>query len=84
MMATQMGGGWGRGEGGVRARRGEDGRDTDGAEEREASVAERISEWKASVAERRGRRQPLAEPYTTLVMDAYSSLLRNSRDMAFI
>jgi hypothetical protein len=43
---------WGRGEGGVRARRGEDGRGADGAEETEASVAERILERKASVAER--------------------------------
>jgi hypothetical protein len=52
---------WGRGEGGVRARRGEVVRGADRPEETEASVAERILERKVSVAERRGRHQPLAE-----------------------
>jgi hypothetical protein len=51
----------------VRARRGEDGRGADGAEETEAMAS--VAERKASVAERRGRRQRLAEPWA---VDAYS------------
>jgi hypothetical protein len=62
---------WGRGEGGVCARRGEVGR---------GAVAERISKRKASVAERRGRRQPLAER-APLACERYSRYISSSRDV---
>jgi hypothetical protein len=74
---------WDKGEGGVRARRGEDGRGADGAEEMEASVAERISERKASVAERRGRCQPLAER-APLAVNSYNRYISSSRDISNI
>ena len=66
---------WGRGEGGVRARRGEDGRGADGAEETEAMAS--VAERKASVAERRGRCQRLAEPRA---VDVYGEYISSSRD----
>jgi hypothetical protein len=62
----------------VRACRGEDGRGADGAEETEAMSS--VVERKASVAERRGRRQRLAEPW---VVDAYSEYISSSRDLYF-
>jgi hypothetical protein len=59
----------------VRVRRGEDGRGADGAEETEAMAS--VAERKALVAERRGRRQRLAEQRT---VDAYSEFISSSRD----
>jgi hypothetical protein len=69
------GGGWEEERERVRARRGEDGRGADGAEETEAMAS--VAERKASVAERRGRRQRLAEPRA---VDAYGEYISSSRD----